>query len=168
MVASIGDFMNEMQILNDVKETAAHDTVKQSAETVKPGMIVNTRPVDKKEIEHIMGLVKNGFKKTPPRLSYEKGEYDAMNTVLAITNFETCENDLDAIRCFYESLFPTVRNLHVEKEKLESELTMQRKDLLPVIEEMVKEKDWKAGDYSANFIRMAELIKKGYIYEQAF
>jgi hypothetical protein len=157
-----------MEILKDIKDTKAAETVKASANQVKSGMAINTTPVNKKEIEHIMGLVKHGFKKTPPKLDYDKGEYDAFNTVLAVTNFETCHNDLDVLRCFYEAFYPTVRQLYAEKEHIENELKIQRKDLLQVVEEMVKEKDWQAGDYSANFKRMAELVKKGYIYEQAF
>jgi len=146
-----------MKLVN-VNDTDAATIVKDSVNKERPGMVVNTRKVDKEEVKRVMKLVRASFKKTPPKLSAEKGEYDLMNSVIASCNFETCENDLDSIRTFYETLFPSMLQMYGEIESLGRQIAIQRRDTVPIIEALNKKGAWEVGDVGKNFQKAADYI----------
>ena len=144
----------------DIAPEQVKETIAKHQGSEKKGMRVNMTKVDKKEVERLYKMVKSSFKKTPPKLNEEKGEYDAFNTVLSITNFDHCTNDLESLRTFYEAFYPTIVGMYLEIEALSREIRQQKVDFLPVIQALTFNKLWKEGQYEENFKKASEIIKK--------
>ena len=72
-------------------------------------------PVDAEEVERVLKLVRESFKRTPPKLNHSNGDYDVFNKLLAETSFEHCYDGVDIARTLYEAMLPLFRTLHDSK-----------------------------------------------------